>query len=227
MNVTIQDDERFRRDVLDTCRTWMDKEERLNEIHVSDIMDPRQGVLKRLYGLRQTDRETLLFISGRSYHQIMEALVDNNKLNREVTVRWEGIVGHIDATPDDVPFEFKSNRGFKVDEPSEISDRYIRNLGYYVATHKSDREQAVGKLGILYVAPRQKGTSGPQLKIYSVTYHDLPAIRADMLLRKGLIEDVVAKRKPFSVLPDCDQGASWSMCTNCLYAVECKSLMGA
>jgi hypothetical protein len=134
-------------------------------------------------------------------------------------------VGHIDSTPDDVPFEFKSNRGFKVDEPSEISARYIRNLAYYVATHNSDREQAIGKLGILYVAPRQKGTSGPQLKIYNITYRGLGDIRADMLLRKGLIEDVLAKRKPFNVLPDCDQGASWSMCANCNFKADCDQLM--
>lgn len=224
MDVEIQEDEGLKARVLDTCRRWLSRDNRDAEIHVSDVIDPRQAVLRRLYGSRLGEREVTLFISGRSYHEIVEALVADNLLHREVEVRWGGVVGHIDATPDGVPFEFKSSRSWKPAPVTDLSKRYIRNLGYYVALHNPDRELGVGKLGVLYVAAKDKLTGGPPLKLYTITYNDLGGIRSDVLCRREAIEAVLDGRKPFAELPDCDQNEfkDWSMCGTCLFSAECS-----
>lgn len=212
----ISEDADMHDNIIATCKEWLNKEDRLGDIHVSDLMDPRLAVLKRKYGIRLTEREVLLFISGRSYHEIIEALVENNIVRRETPFEWQGIKATIDSLPNGVPFEFKSTRSFKVDSIGEISDRYIRQLGYYTAIRYPENTVAIGKLGILYIAPRQKGQNGPALRTYSVRYDDLPAIRADMLKRKEDIMAVLAGTKTFESLPRCEP----FMCAHCLYP-EC------
>lgn len=221
----IMEDPEMHDRIIETCKVWLNKEDRLGEIHVSDVMDPRQAVMKRKYGNRMNERQVMLFISGRSYHELIEALVDNNQLNREVEVRWNGIVGHIDATPDGITFEFKSNRGFKVYDIDNISKRYVRNLGYYVAMVNHNVAEAEGILGILYINAKDKLTGAPPLKTYRVRYNDLDAIRFDMLTRKQMIEDAIINTDNLHKLPNCNNGefGNWSMCDGCLYQ-ECKDL---
>jgi hypothetical protein len=227
LEAIVQEDNDTKTRILDRCREWLTKEDRTGEIHISDILDPRQAVLRRVYGSRLGEREITLFISGRSYHEIMEALVEKQMVQREVEVRWQGVVGHIDATPEGVPFEFKSSRSWKPSPVGEVSKRYLRNLGYYVAMHNPNSEQATGRLGILYVAAKDKVTGGPPLKMYSVTYNGLSAIRDDIILRRDAILAVLDGRQAFSTLLDCNQGEykDWSLCTGCLYLMECQKHM--
>jgi hypothetical protein len=223
----VQEDDATKTRILDTCKRWLTKDDRTGEIHISDVLDPRQAVLRRVYGSRLGEREITLFISGRSYHEIMEALVAEQQVQREVEVRWQGVVGHIDATPEGVPFEFKSSRSWKPSPVDNLSKRYIRNLGYYVALHSPDKELDIGRLGILYVAAKDKVTGGPPLKIYTVTYNNLAAIREDVLSRKNAIVDVLYGNGKFSDLPDCNNAEydNWSMCETCTYSAECGKHM--
>ena len=183
-------------------------------IHVSDLLFPRRAYFSRKHPeIELTEEEVGRFIAGRGHHQIIQAMTTSPEF-REVSVERSGISGHIDIYKE-LPVEIKTTRAMKVATKDELSPHYIEQLGMYCALVNINR----GQLLLLHLGIREVGKHGmtPKLVVYDVSFHDLDAIKREMLGRKIALEKALAEDDPKSLAP-CPE---W-MCDGCKYAEFCR-----
>jgi len=176
--------------LVTTLKSWLINYERLEDIHVSDVMYPRLAILKRRHGILLSDREVFFYTCGRAHHDVVEALVNKNEVKHDVELEYEGIVGSIDVlSSTDEPVEIKTTRVWYPYTEDNIPPGYTRQLGCYVAIANPGKTSGTGKLMIFYICPKDKKNKKehPFIAVYNVEYDNLDIIRKEMVDTKGRI----------------------------------------
>lgn len=131
-------------------------EERLNEIHVSDLVYCLKKAYYRRKGFEKIEtRESLMTKSiGKGLHEFYELLKNYVK---EAEVRKYDVVGTIDMLGE-YPVELKTSRK-NIKDVSDIPENYIRQIAYYcILTNKK-----IGFLIHIYIVK-------PSIKIFKLDY---------------------------------------------------------
>lgn len=164
-------------------------------IHMSDMLNPRKGLLARTVPLRATDDESLLFATGRSYEDLVGRLGQLQPGEERMFLgftyrpdfRWGGLI----------PTEFKSRRRNLAKEGTEEEEyqSYINQLRAYCAADES----LLGRLIILSTLQGQdtrdpKKRTTAVIRVYDAifTEEELQAERDNLGARLVLFKAALA-----------------------------------
>ena len=214
------------KDLLAKVRTFLEGEDRDPGVHVSDLMDPRQAVFKKLTGAKIPDRLLNVFIVGKVAHGIVELI--HNDGEGEVTAsdsgtkKEAGILYSPDAfSVDGSPVEIKTTRSFYLPKQPYLPDdstyhMYIEQLMAYMALEG----KITGRLTILYLNLKDEtGKTAPQFYVWKITTTPEGIIEYKKSLEQtsASIQAAVTARNP-RTLPLC---RSWK-CKDCEFWEGCK-----
>lgn len=181
-----------------------EEKERLSRIHISDIMNPREAVMKRRHGVRVTDTLLLTFLAGKGHHVLVQDILDT----KENPLEFAGVIGSEDIHFEGFTHEFKSVRSIKLYAPSTdpltgLPAGYPAQLRYYLAIEHPDKNEAEGYVTVFYLVYREEYRSKPTIRCYKCSYNDLDKAREEIILVKAKIEAVLRGELPISNLPLC------------------------
>ena len=162
-------------------------------ISVTDLVNVRQAYFRRTRPdiVIPLDRRQLMW-AGTGFHQLFGAAVSSEEF-LEQFLELDGIVGKVDIF-EDVPVELKTTSFM----PQEIGDRgsYFDQLGMYCAMARKGEGQ-------LLVYRRAVRGQEPMLRAWRIGFSDLPAIEAEMRMRRDLLARALDAEDP-SALPRCE-----------------------
>src|SRR2546428_4608440 len=191
------------------ARAWIEKEERVEGIHASDLLDPRQALFRLLDPQTNSDREIALFLVGKLLHAFvlgsMEGVVDVTKTDEGSRFSEElGVHYSLDWDKGDIA-EFKTTRVFREPKTNEDLRTYLEQMLVYMAA----KNKPVAKLWVLYINLRDASTrqTTPAFRAYTVriTKEELDTLR-------GQLKDVAdsirrastsGEAEPWRALPLC------------------------
>ena len=212
--------------LLECSRAWLEKEERSDGIHVSDLLDPMYAWHQKKAkdkDRRLLDREVTTFLVGKVLHAFIISAMDGKKgtdwasdegSKHNSKLGLEYSIDYIDK----VPTEIKTSRSFY--EPKSIKDlsMYLEQELCYMVAEKSLQ----GKLWILYLNIKdEQGRTAPAYRAYDITVSKeaLDEYENQMLEIRTKLIAALKKSKP-SGLPLC---RTWKCGIKmCKYWSTCK-----
>ena len=191
---------------LDDLKAKMDEEdeERLNEIHVSDLVYCLKKTFYRRKGIEKIEtRESLMIKSiGKGLHYLYEVLKDYVK---EAEIHRYGVVGHIDMLGE-YPVELKTSRK-NIKSIEDIPENYLRQIGYYCLL----TDKTIGYLIHIYIVK-------PSIKIFKLDYSQvIEKYKAEFFERLEKLKKALENDDP-SILENTNY--NWE-CDNCPFRNIC------
>lgn len=199
-------EERFLKDLEEKMRS--EDEERLKEIHVSDIVYCLKKAYYRRKGLKGVETKESLMIKsiGKGHHHAYEVLKGYLK---ETEVKRYGVVGHVDMMGD-VPVELKTTRK-KISSFLDIPENYLRQIAYYCIM--TDTTQAY--LIYIYI-------TRPDVKVFKLDYtHVLERYRSEFFGRLNRLKEAIENDDPKILI---GTNYEWE-CQNCPFRSICRGDM--
>jgi hypothetical protein len=205
------------------CRTWLEKQERAEGIHASDLaLSPRISYWKRLLPTPLPDRLVTIFMVGRILHTLVLYAYDMRPLTPDLDSDEGSLkadhLGGLLYSPDKIIkgniVELKTTR--KPTAPDNTSDLeiYFPQILIYMAAEK----KTTAWLWVLYLSLRDPVTkrTNPEFRAYKfeISAEELVMLQANVLAATKLFKKAV-KTKNHRLLPLCPE---W-MCgaKNCEY----------
>ena len=185
--------------LLDKSRKWLEREERAEGIHASDILNPRRAFFQKLFPQPLEDRQVTIFLVGKVLHGFVLGTM-NDKVDLNITDEGSSFSEELGLwySPDwdkgDIA-EFKTSRAFK--EPSSIEDvkTYLEQLLIYMAA----KHRLTAELWVLYLNLKdaQRRTE-PGFRAYTVTISpdDLAVVRQRIISTRGALEAALEAKDP-------------------------------
>lgn len=171
-------------------------EERNQVIHMTDLLNPRKGLLQRAVPLRSTDEDVLFFASGRSFEDIIGRIGD-------ITVGEPRDFLGISYRPDFrwgkfIPTEFKSRRRNLAEPGTELTE-YADYLDQLMAYAAAD-DQIFGKLLVFTTVQKTENEhrTKPAFATYDVIFstEELEVKRQILGARVALFRAKLAEIRP-------------------------------
>jgi hypothetical protein len=220
--------EKRERKRLELIKKHLEKNERAEGVHVSDIVFPRKSYWRGIDPKPMTDDEALFFTAGRAHHEMLEAFFDS-KTNKKRADAGEHVWKGIYYSPDikyPHPDEIKTSRSqYPPGEHANLAKEfkhYLSQLTKYMGAMNDNQ----GALTVFYISAKNQDTgigTKPQLRCYDVflTDAELKKVRKNMLLKKTAL--IAAKKnKNVALLPLCP---AW-LCRGCVWLEKCKPWNG-
>jgi hypothetical protein len=180
-------------------------------ISVTDLVNPRQAFFRWTRPDIQPSLDRVqAMMSGTGFHALLGQAISTEEYVEQF-VEWDGIVGKIDIY-EDVPVEVKTT-GALPDDPAQVRSSYIDQLGMYCAITRVAS-------GRLLVYRRNQFGRTPELRAYRVGFHDLDALRTEMVRRRALFQAALEAHDPAS-LPCCEwhgRGCDYEQICGCAEA---------
>ena len=214
--------------LVEKTRTWLEKDSNRkdDEIHASDLLDPRKAYWDRKNKTRLSNRAVGLFFTGKVLHAFFLSALGGetgtnwksdtgSKYHKDLQIYWSN-----DWEKGIIPYEFKTSRGKYEQKPSDLGG-YLEQLLIYMVAKNS----TTGRLIVLMLnlpAPRGEGWGTyPQYRAYTVTVSkaDLAKYRKQIIKTRKELVDAIKRKKPDN-LPLCREfkcGAS-----QCPHYKKCK-----
>jgi len=221
-SVEITRSEKSEQVLTDRCRAWLEKDERKEGLHASDLLDPRMAYFKRKYPAPIPDRLVNMFIVGKMGHAVVLSAVDKvegiNLASDEGSV-WDEYLGiwySADKTINGIPRELKTTRSFFEAKTQADLALYLEQLLIYMVC----RQSLVGQLWVLYMNLKDSdGKTSPQWRVFTVTItkEDLEAYKRQLKATADGLRAAIAS-DTFTELPLCRV----FKCKDCEYFNECK-----
>lgn len=159
--------------LVDKCRTWLEREDRKEGLHASDLLDPRMAYYKRKFPVAMPDRLVNMFIVGKFGHIIVLSAVDGVKginMESDEGSEWSEdlqIWFSADKTINGVPRELKTTRSFYEAKTHKDLELYMKQLGIYMVARKS----LVGQLWVLYLNLKDEdGKTAPAWRVFTMKW---------------------------------------------------------
>lgn len=181
--------------MLDTARAWLEKQERAEGWHASDMLNPRRAFWQRTLQMPLDDRQVPIFLIGKVLHGFVLGAMQGKV---DISVTDEGSSYSEDLglwySPDwdkgDVA-EFKSSRAFK--EPENLDDirSYVEQLLIYMAA----KRRTDAELWVLYLNLKdEQRRTEPQFRAYriSISEGDLEVVRDAIKSTRESLEEALA-----------------------------------
>src|SRR3989442_3932702 len=182
------------RTVKDELTAALKRQGRRRRISVTDLVNPRQAFFQRARPDIQPDPERRqAMLAGTGFHEVFGRAVSTEEFVEQF-VEFQGIVGKIDIY-DDVPVELKTTASLP-QGPAAARPSYVDQLGMYCTM--TGREQ-----GRLFVYKRALYGRPGALKGFDVRFKDLKAVEREMVRRRDLFREALARQDP-SRLPRCE-----------------------
>ncbi len=210
---------------------------RCSEVHVSDLLlCMRQSYLDKLHRPELPDSKVLMFVAGKGHHDRLEAGLHDNTMpdlkadesgdtvitraaDGEVSMKWKGIIGTVDAMWNGLPVEIKTNYIYYA--AAQPSTSYIKQLKSYCVLLGVN----AGYIVVFYVNHHNEAKRRePLMKSYHVTFtaRELDNHRKVLLANNATFNAAVGLKIP---PPMVARGDKW-LCDYCSHrpAGRCDGL---
>lgn len=204
----------------------MEKGDRAEGIHASDLLNPLQSYWKRIDPRPLSDRQVTTFLVGKVLHAFIlgspegpyslpniEETDGGSKWSEELKL-WYSLDA---ATPDGAPAEFKSSRALR--EPKDVKDvdSYVQQTLIYMAS----TDKCTAELWILLMNLKEGGRTHPSFRAYTITIStgDMVQLKQAVADRVQLLTTALEQKDP-SQLPLCASFICGAK--NCPWWAECK-----
>jgi hypothetical protein len=177
--------------LLDKSRKWLERQERTEGIHASDILNPRKAFFQRMFPGPLEDRQVTIFLIGKVLHGFvlgtMQDKVDLNVTDEGSSFSEDlGLWYSPDWDKGEIA-EFKTSRSFK--EPTGLDDvsSYVQQLLIYMAA----KNRLDAELWVLYLNLKdEQRRTEPQFRAYriSITEGDLELVRHHIKSTRSALE---------------------------------------
>ena len=159
--------------LLQKSREWLEREKRDPRIHVSDLLDPRQGYWRRLDPKPLSDKLVTMFLIGKVLHAFVISAVEG--VSADTLASDEGsryneeldLVYSVDKVVKGIPRELKTTRTYY--EPKTVQDlaMYCEQLLCYMVAENVPK----GQLWLLLLNAKdpETGRTAPVYRCYTVT----------------------------------------------------------
>ena len=182
------------RTVKDELTGALTRQGRRRRISVTDLVNPRQAFFQRARPDIQPDPERKqAMLAGTGFHEVFGRTVSTEEFVEQF-VEFQGIVGKIDIY-DEIPVELKTTASLPAG-PTAARRSYIDQLGMYCTMTGHDA-------GRLFVYKRAMYGRPGALRGFDVRFRDLRSVAQEMLRRRDLFREALAKSDP-SLLPRCE-----------------------
>lgn len=205
------------------ARKWLEKEERTDGIHASDLLDIRQAFWKHKQPGPITDRQVPIFLIGKILHAFVLGSMGGDvdiRTTDEGSVYSEelGIWYSVDWDRSGDMAEFKSARFFNEPQTTSDLESYIEQLLVYMVAKK--RTSAQLWLLLLNLRDENRKTS-PAFRAYTITISedDLVQLTASVQAQRVLLVNAL-KSGDSSALPLCRAFKCGG--DNCEYYDQCR-----
>lgn len=189
--------------LLDVSRKWLEKEQRSEGVHVSELLDPMYAWHQKKDKKRKlTDREVTTFLIGKILHAFIISAADgadgvdwasdegsrhSKELDIEYSIDYEG--------KDKIPTEIKTSRSFYPPKGIKDLETYLEQVLCYMVAEN----QLKGKLWILYLNVKDEmNRTCPQFRAYTITVTKkaLADYKKQMVRVRSLYVSALKKTKP-------------------------------
>lgn len=201
-------------------RTWLEKSDtkRSDEIHATDLIDPRIAYWRRKAPKELSERQVWFFSVGKILHNLI-LILDETKTD-EGTFEELGILYSPDKLQDGHPVELKTHRGQT--EPAlsniqkEFSHYFEQLLIYCVLTNS-----LIGFLWVLFINLKDRtNRTAPEIRCYRVvlTEGQFYQVESEVTRMRDLLTDTLTTNN-YRQLPLC---RSWKCGTACGWWHQCQ-----
>lgn len=182
------------RTVKDELTEALKRQGRRRRISVTDLVNPRQAFHQRARPDIQPDpQRKQAMLAGTGFHEVFGRAVSTEEFVEQF-VEFQGVVGKIDIY-EDIPVELKTTASLPTGLAAARSS-YIDQLGMYCTMTGRDA-------GRLFVYKRALYGRPGALRAFDVRFRDLRSIEREIVRRRDLFRDALAKNDP-SALPRCE-----------------------
>ena len=182
------------RTIKDELTAALARQGRRRRISGTDLVNPRQAFFQRARPDIQPDPERKqAMLAGSGFHEVFGRAVSTEEFVEQF-VEFQGIVGKIDIY-EDVPVELKTTASLPAGTAAARAS-YVDQLGMYCTMTGRDE-------GRLFVYKRALYGRPGALKGFDVRFRDLRAVEQEMVRRRDLFRDALARNDP-SRLPRCE-----------------------
>jgi hypothetical protein len=182
------------RTVKDELTAALTRQGRRRRISVTDLVNPRQAFYQRARPDIQPDPERKqAMLAGTGFHEVFGRAVSTEEFVEQF-VEFQGVVGKIDIY-EDVPVELKTTASLPPGLGAARAS-YLDQLGMYCTMTGRDA-------GRLFVYKRALYGRPGALRAFDVRYRDLRSIEHEMVRRRDLFREALAKNDPGG-LPRCE-----------------------
>lgn len=228
----IKRNEKLEQQILEASRNFLEKQNRAEGVHVSDLLTPRKAYWRALDPKPLTKEEIGYFIAGRAHHEVILSIMHKRGIVGTETDEGSKEFKGIHYSPDyNLGFlaEIKSNRRQYEPDEDKLEDEYehyLKQLTKYMAFENKRKAALI----VFFISMRQNNankTTSPETRAYTVTLtlEEITQIRKESVLLKNKIVRAIAT-KDHTSLPLCP---AW-MCTRgykkpyiaCEWYEQCK-----
>lgn len=196
------------RTIKDELVEAMRKQRGRRRLSVTDLLNPRQAFFRRIRpDIQPTPERMQLLFAGSGFHEVFGRAVSTEEF-LEQFVEFEGIAGKIDIYKT-VPAELKTTNKMPANVLLERAS-YVDQLGMYCAMTRRAK-------GLLVLYKRIFFGNPPVLKVFDLEFSDLNTITKEMIRRRDLLQDAIARGDPTG-LPRCEWfslGCDYLKCCGC------------
>lgn len=199
--------------LVDKARAWLGKDNRQNEIHATDLLDPRLAYFNKTDPRDLPDRLVNMFLVGKVLHAfVINALDEGSSVDATTTSLQSdegsayseelGIHYSVDKKLHGRIRELKTSRSYY--EPKDLEKdlgNYIEQLLVYMVAENTCDSQ----LCILFLNFRgEDGRTAPTFRAYDIVVspEDLEELRKVMLETRKLLQTAIEAKNP-NLLPIC------------------------
>lgn len=210
--------------MLEKSRAWLEREDRVEGIHASDVLSPRIGYWSTVDPKPLADRLVTMFLVGKVLHSFVLSAVEGiqEDLDRTDAGSRESKKLGIWYSPDRLVkgevTEFKTARNFKAPDTLDDLWTYVEQLVVYMAA----TETRASKLWVLYLNLRdEEKRTAPEFRCYTLSLSQADLARAKSEVRQRA-EDLrqALEQKDHTGLPLC---AEWKCgATKCDWWDQCR-----
>lgn len=219
--LTIERDDRAEVELFLAVKTWLERDQRLEGIHASDLLDPRQAYWSFVEPKEMTERQVWLYAIGKVLHMLVIAAMKGGLASDEGTRSELGILFSPDILREDRPIELKTHRGIREPAPNRIQEEfqhYLEQLSIYLVL----TNRLVGQLWVLFISlQNQQGKTYPEPRCYTVsmTEEQFYEIERQILEARDALQEARDEKDPHA-LPLC---RAWKCGPQaCLWWTSCQ-----
>jgi hypothetical protein len=182
------------RTVKDELTEALKRQGRRRRISVTDLVNPRQAFHQRARPDIQPDAERKqAMLAGTGFHEVFGRAISTEEFVEQF-IEFQGVVGKIDIY-EEIPVELKTTASLPAGLAAARAS-YIDQLGMYCTMTGRDA-------GRLFVYKRALYGRPGALRAFDVRFRDLRSIEREMVRRRDLFREALAKNDP-SGLPCCE-----------------------
>jgi hypothetical protein len=213
------------RRLMAQVREYLEQEDRVPGIHVSDLLDPRLAFWKTKTGDPIPDRLLNMFMVGKVAHGLIELIGGADHGKHDVGGKYEAGIWYSpdEFHPDGTPVEIKTTRSFYLPDPrngylpnDDTFHMYFEQLLAYMALEGVIE----GRLKILFLNSKgEDGRTEPKFFVWTLktTPENLALYKAQLERARDQLANAL-ESGDHTVLPLC---RAWK-CENCEYFEACK-----